>query len=196
MDNQIKKFLVVVDMQNDFITGTLSNPDAQAIIPNVAARIKQARENGETVIWTMDTHNDNYMNTQEGNRLPIPHCIKPQTQKCCNRYGTDEGWAITPALSPLPDDKFIEKRTFGSIELPMYINSRRAVSKISQSQVEITFIGICTDICVISNAIFTKTIMPEARIIVEAACCAGVSKQAHEIALSAMENVQIDVVRD
>lgn len=168
------KFLIVVDMQNDFITGALGSKEAQAIVPAVANKI---RSFSGTVIFTRDTHGEDYLSTQEGENLPVPHCIK----------GTD-GWQICEELRPYVAN-VVDKEAFGSVELPAVIRSFGEVE-------EIELCGLCTDICVISNAIILKAAFPEAKMRVYASCCAGVSKESHETALSAMRAVQIEVIKD
>ena len=171
----MQKLLVVVDMQNDFIDGALGTKEAVAIVPNVKAKI----ENFEgTVLFTRDTHFENYMDTQEGHNLPVPHCIK----------GT-EGWEIRPELEALRTTEAIDKVTFGSSELPEVLAKLNAENPIEA----ITFVGLCTDICVISNVMVTKAFLPEVPIIVDAACCAGVSPETHKNALEAMKVCQVKV---
>ena len=167
----MKKVLLVIDMQNDFIDGALGTPEAQAIVENVKKKI----ENFDGEVWyTRDTHPENYMETREGKHLPVPHCIK----------GTS-GWQITEALSGLACHRIIDKPTFGSTELQELI----AKEEIS----DITLIGLCTDICVISNAMLCKATLPEVEITVDAVCCAGVTPESHLRALAAMQMCQIKV---
>lgn len=171
----MQNILIVVDMQNDFIDGALGTAEAVGIVPKVAEKI--ANFQGK-VIFTRDTHEENYMETQEGKKLPVPHCIR----------GT-EGWQITSALGELVQDVCIDKPTFGSVELGLYLkelNETEAIEKI-------TLIGLCTDICVISNALLVKAILPEVEIAVDASCCAGVTPQSHENALEAMKMCQITI---
>ena len=171
----MQKLLIVVDMQNDFIDGALGTKEAVAIVPNVKAKI----ENFEgTVLFTRDTHFEDYMDTQEGHNLPVPHCIK----------GT-EGWEIRPELEALRTTEAIDKVTFGSSELPEKIATLNAEKPIESS----TFVGLCTDICVISNVMVTKAFLPEVPVIVDAACCAGVSPETHKNALEAMKVCQVKV---
>ena len=172
----MQNVLVVVDMQNDFIDGALGTKEAVAIVPNVKAKI----ENFEgTVLFTRDTHFENYMETQEGHNLPVPHCIK----------GT-EGWEIRAELEALRTTEAIDKVTFGSSELPNKLLAMNEVDPIES----ITFVGLCTDICVISNVMVTKAFFPEIPVIVDAACCAGVSPETHKNALEAMKVCQVQVV--
>ena len=173
----MRKLLLVIDMQNDFIDGALGTKEAVEIVPNVKKKIEEFTG---LVIFTRDTHFDNYMDTQEGHNLPVPHCIK----------GT-EGWEIRAELESLRTTEAIDKLTFGSSELgPMLV-------KLNQEEPieSVTVIGLCTDICVISNAMITKAFLPEVPVIVDANCCAGVSVESHENALKAMEVCQIKVER-
>ena len=172
----MQKLLVVVDMQNDFIDGALGTKEAVAIVPNVKAKIDGFEG---TVLFTRDTHFESYMDTQEGHNLPVPHCIK----------GT-EGWEIRSELEALRTTEAIDKVTFGSSELPDVLVKLHAENPIE----EITFVGLCTDICVISNVMVTKAFFPEIPVIVDAACCAGVTPESHKNALEAMEVCQVKVV--
>lgn len=166
------KYLIVVDMQVDFTTGSLGSAHAAAIIPNVVSKVKNF---DGTVIFTRDTHYENYMQTQEGKNLPVIHCI----------YQTD-GWQICQELRPYVSS-VIDKITFGSIELP-------DVLKNSGNEIEsIELCGLCTDICVISNAMLLKAAFPEVPISVDSSCCAGVTTESHNTALNAMQSVQITV---
>lgn len=171
----MRKVLVVVDMQKDFIDGALGTKEAAAIVDNVAEAVKSF--DGE-VIFTRDTHGDNYMETQEGRNLPVPHCIK----------GTD-GWQLDKKLEVLRTDamKVFDKPTFGSVELAEYLKAGGVPESI-------TLIGLCTDICVISNAMLIKAFMPEVKVRVIESCCAGVTPQSHSNALEAMKMCQIQVV--
>lgn len=171
------KILVVVDMQNDFIDGALGTPEAQTIVPKVAAKIDEYKKAGRAVIYTRDSHKPNYLDTQEGKRLPVPHCIR----------GT-KGWEIKDGLyreGCIIDDK----PTFGSTALHLYIltNYRNRFDTIE-------LVGLCTDICVISNAMMLKAHFPETRIVVDSSCCAGVTPESHTRALEAMKMCQIDIV--
>lgn len=166
--------LIVVDMQNDFIDGALGTKEAVKIVPAVREKIDAARAKGDTVIFTRDTHEEGYLSTQEGNTLPVPHCIR----------GT-HGWQISKAL-PVEDAVVIDKPTFGSKELGEYL--------VSLAPDRIELVGLCTDICVISNALLAKAFLPEVPVAVDAACCAGVTPQSHENALAAMACCQIEVI--
>lgn len=167
------KFLIVVDMQNDFITGSLGSKAAQAIVEKTADKIK---EFDGTVIFTRDTHFDNYLSTAEGEKLPVEHCIKDT-----------HGWQICDELKPYAE-KIVDKITFGSMDLPGIIKEYCAEPE------EIVLCGLCTDICVISNAMILKASFPEIKIEVDSACCAGVSEESHNTAIAAMKAVQIDIL--
>ena len=167
------KVLCVIDMQNDFIDGDLGTKEAEAIVENVKAKIELYRKNGDTVIFTRDTHSEDYMNTQEGKNLPVPHCIKGS-----------KGWEISEKLDTA-SDKIIDKPTFGSFELAEYISTLADVE-------EIELIGLCTDICVISNAMILKARFTETSIKVDSSCCAGVTPESHTNALGAMKMCQIN----
>ena len=170
----MKKALVIIDMQNDFIDGSLGTPEAQAIVLNVSERVKAAVQDGEKLIFTQDTHPKNYLQTAEGKKLPVEHCIKPS-----------HGWALTSSLIPYAKDAVVlEKPTFGATGLPQHVAGFD----------EITVIGLCTDICVISNAMLLKAFLPEAKICVDSKCCAGVTPKSHLRALEAMKMCQIDVI--
>lgn len=169
------KVLVVVDMQNDFIDGALGTKEAVAIVENVKNKLEEYKSRGDCVIFTRDTHFENYMDTQEGSKLPVPHCIK----------GT-HGWEITDKLCSC-DCKIIDKPTFGSTELGEYIKALDSVDSVE-------LVGLCTDICVISNALLIKANMPEIPVSVDSACCAGVTPESHNNALGAMKMCQIDVI--
>ena len=174
----MQKILVVVDMQNDFVNGTLGTKEAEGIVENVAAKI----ENFEGKIFaTLDTHQNNYMETSEGKKLPVPHCIR-----------MTNGWLIhekvMAALSN-KDYKTIEKKTFGSTKL---VNEIRKVK--GNDDIEIEFVGLCTDICVVSNVLLLKAYFPEVKLTVDASCCAGVTPETHKAALETMKMCQIDVV--
>lgn len=167
--------LIVVDMQNDFVDGALGTKEAVAIVPNVVKKIKDF--DGE-VIYTRDTHEENYMETQEGANLPVKHCIR----------GT-EGWEVCAEIKNLQKDDavVIDKPTFGSVELGKLLKERDEKEGITS----ITLVGLCTDICVISNALIAKAVLPEVPVYVDKDCCAGVTKDSHETALAAMRMCQI-----
>jgi nicotinamidase-related amidase len=173
------KFLVVVDMQNDFITGALGSPLTRAIVPNAVEKVKQAIENGDAIIFTRDTHELDYLNTPEGIKLPIEHCIK----------GT-MGWEVIPELMNLFVDEyytkvqFIDKPIFGSVSL----------LKLFSDNDEIEYVGVCTDICLVSNVLMAKSFYPGAKISVDASCCAGTSLDNHLSALDVMRSCQIDII--
>lgn len=172
----MKKILIVVDMQNDFIDGTLGSKEAIAVVDRVVARIQGFE--GE-IIATYDTHDENYMNTQEGKKLPVPHCIK----------GTD-GWKLNAKVQEALEKKgytAVCKPTFGSVKLVDIIREWGA------DDMQIELIGVCTDICVVSNALLLKTNFPEMQIAVDASCCAGVTPEKHLAAIETMRSCQIEV---
>lgn len=178
-------YLIVVDMQNDFVTGSLGTKEAEAIVPAAARRIEKALEQGEEVLFTRDTHGEDYLTTQEGKKLPVPHCIR----------GT-EGWEIVPQLAEYTAGRTpIDKPAFGSQYLGAILKARdEDLKKQGKPGVErVTLIGLCTDICVISNALLIKAFLPEAEVAVDAACCAGVTTESHKNALEAMKMCQIAV---
>ena len=167
------KYLIVVDMQVDFITGSLGSRLAMDIVPNVVEKVKNF--DGK-VIFTRDTHFDNYMSTQEGKNLPVPHCIKDS-----------DGWQICDELKPYADI-IVDKLTFGSIEL------QKLLEKFGEPIEKIELCGLCTDICVISNAMVLKAAFPEVPIAIASSCSAGVSVESHNTALDAMKAVQIEII--
>lgn len=159
-------------MQNDFTTGSLGSPHAAAIIPNVVDKVKSF---DGRIIFTRDTHGEDYMATQEGKKLPVMHCIKDT-----------DGWQIRDELKPYVQ-QVVDKVTFGSVDLP------HILSKSGDAIEEIELCGLCTDICVISNAMILKAAFPEVKITIDANCCAGVTMESHKTALDAMKAVQIEV---
>ena len=171
----MKNYLIVVDMQNDFIDGALGTPEALLIVD----KVKEITDNfdGE-LIFTRDTHGEDYMNTREGKYLPIPHCIKDT-----------HGWEITEKLKT-DGHLIIDKPTFGSCELADYLVAKNTKEPIGS----VTLVGLCTDICVISNAMLIKAALPEIDVRICAAACAGVTPESHKNALSAMKMCQIDVI--
>lgn len=172
-------YLIVIDMQNDFVDGALGGAEAQAITPNVA---RHAREFNGTVAFTLDTHGADYLETQEGRHLPVTHCVK----------GT-LGWQLVPELDVVRkarDARAFEKPTFGSVELARWLvaeNEREPITSIE-------FCGLCTDICVVSNALLAKASLPEVPIRLNPSLCAGVTPEKHEAALETMRSCEIDMV--
>lgn len=167
------KYLIVVGMQVDFITGSLGSDLATAIVPNVVNKVKSFEG---TVIFTRDTHFEDYMTPQERRNLPVPHCIKES-----------DGWQICEELRPYAKI-LLDKPTFGSVELPQFLKD------LGEPIESIELCGLCTDICVISNAMLLKASFPEFPIAVDSACSAGVSVESHHTALNAMRAVQIQVL--
>ena len=171
----MQNILIVVDMQNDFIDGALGTPEAVAIVPAAAEKI---RSFPGTVLFTRDTHTPDYLNTQEGRNLPVVHCVR----------GTP-GWELRPELQALCKTAPIDKPTFGSAKLGELLLAMDREDPIAS----VTLIGLCTDICVISNALLVKAFLPEVPVTVDAACCAGVTPESHRNALAAMKMCQIAV---
>ena len=169
------KILIVVDMQNDFIDGALGKKEAMAILPYVKKVIE--RFDGKA-FFTRDTHFDNYMQTQEGKKLPVDHCIK----------GSD-GWQIRAELDALRKTQPIDKLTFGAKELVDVLKAEKDIESI-------TFIGLCTDICVISNVMLVKAFFPEIPLYVDAKACAGVTPESHTRALEAMKVCQVEIINE
>ena len=174
----MKHFLIVVDMQKDFVDGALGSPEAVAILPRVVDKITSF--DGEVIV-TYDTHTEQYMSTNEGSHLPVPHCIK----------GTP-GWLLDAQVQ-----KALEGRTYQTVEKPTFGSTALAalVRDMAKDQpFTIELIGLCTDICVVSNALLLKAHFPESEIFVDAACCAGVTPETHRAALETMKMCQIDVI--
>lgn len=166
----MKKTLIVIDMQNDFIDGALGTKEAQTIVSNVKKKIKEYRDRGDEIIFTRDTHQNDYLNTNEGLHLPIEHCIE----------GT-YGWQIADGLE-IDNCKYIDKPSFGWTHWDKH------------SFEDIELVGLCTDICVVSNALILKATFPNAKISVDASCCAGVTPETHKAALITMQMCQINVI--
>ena len=167
------KTLIVIDMQNDFVTGSLGTPEAQVIVPNVKKKIEEYDAREDAIIFTRDTHFDNYLETSEGQNLPVKHCI----------MGT-HGWEIADGLE-VHCARYINKPTFGWTG---WETQRFEVGD------EIEIVGLCTDICVVSNALILKAMFPEVKITVDASCCAGVTPESHKAALTTMKMCQINVI--
>lgn len=174
---EMRKLLIVIDMQNDFIDGSLGTKEAEAIVENVKDKIRSY--DPQDVIATRDTHETDYLNTQEGKYLPVEHCIR----------GTD-GWQIRPDIAELLTDAVVyDKPTFGSTKMA---EDLKALSE--REELELELVGLCTDICVASNALLLKAAMPEVKISVDPACCAGVTPESHEAALRTMQSCQIQML--
>ena len=173
----MRELLLVIDMQTDFVDGALGSAEAVAIIPNVLREI--AKFDKSNIIATRDTHPEDYMQTREGKHLPVPHCIK----------GTD-GWQIHPAIAPAIDGCLvIDKPTFGSTALCEHI-----VKIAKDEDISVTLVGLCTDICVVSNAMLIKAALPEIEVTVVSDACAGVTPDTHTAALTTMKMCQINVI--
>lgn len=173
------KVLTVIDMQNDFIDGSLGTKEAQQIVPKVIERIKNF---DGRILATRDTHKENYLETEEGKKLPVIHCVRDT-----------KGWEIQPEIAELIGGNPIDKPSFGSVVLSQVL---KAVHENVEPIESVTLIGVCTDICVISNALLLKAYMPEVPIIVDASCCAGVTPETHIQALGAMKMCQIEIVNE
>ena len=188
-----KKILVVVDMQNDFISGSLGSPEAEAIVPYVAEKIRNADEN-TYIIFTQDTHGENYLETQEGNNLPVKHCIKDTN-----------GWEINDTILSAyyfndrvaeVDNHYIKKPTFGSIDLMFKLDRIVSNQHRLNNEIEIEFVGLCTNICVVNNVLMAKGYFPEVPIIVDARGCAGTTIEGHNCALQTMKDCQVNVINE
>lgn len=186
------KALIIVDMQNDFIDGSLGTPEAQTIVPKVIEKMREFEGYDTLLLFTKDTHYENYLDTQEGKNLPVPHCIS-----------MTDGWSINKDIASYAKtnnfftysskeiiNSRILKETFGSVDLAelLKMNAERID--------EVILVGLCTDICVISNALLIKAFLPEMKITVDAACCAGVTPESHKNALAAMKMCQINVINE
>ena len=166
----MKKTLIVVDMQNDFIDGSLGTKEAEAIVENVRCKIAEYQANGDEIIFTRDTHQQNYLETNEGRHLPVEHCI----------VGT-EGWKIADGLS-VDGAIYIDKPSFG------YTNWKDYYLE------EVELVGLCTDICVVSNALIIKALYQEIKVSVDPSCCAGVTPETHEAAITTMRQCQVEIL--
>ena len=174
----MKHVLIVVDIQKDFVDGALGTPEAVAMVPKAAEKIRGFEGD---IFVTYDTHFEYYMESAEGKKLPVPHCIK----------GTD-GWELDENISKALEGKSftsVEKITFGSVELPALVKNAAG-----DEDFDITLIGLCTDICVVSNALILKANFPEREICVDSSCCAGVTADTHDAALTTMKMCQINVI--
>ncbi|MBR6308649.1 MAG: cysteine hydrolase [Lachnospiraceae bacterium] len=175
----MRKALVVVDMQVDFTTGALANEEAVKVIPAIAKKVEAALNSGADVYFTRDTHYDNYMSTEEGKNLPVPHCIKDTA-----------GWEIVPELKALSEKNgvvIVDKPVFGSVSLGETLKETAAYD-------EVELVGVCTDICVISNAMIVRAFLPNTHVKVDASCCAGITVESHLNALEAMKMCQVEVI--
>lgn len=174
-EERMQEFLIIVDMQKDFIDGALGTEEAKAVVAKV--REKAECFQGK-VIYTRDTHQPDYLQTQEGKNLPVPHCIRETA-----------GWQIDAGLPVAGAFAVIDKPSFGSVELGEILREEDRRDQITR----VTLAGLCTDICVISNALLLKAFLPETEIVVDATCCAGVTPESHEMALQAMKSCQIQI---
>lgn len=177
--------LIVVDMQRDFISGALGSEEGRAIVPAVAARMRRAKEEGTPIVLTLDTHDTDYMETYEGGHLPVPHCIQGTT-----------GWALEPEIAAQCARGMMsfEKPTFGSLALMRHVQEFALLRGAPEGKgMTIELCGVCTDICVVSNAMLIKAALPEAELIVDSALCAGTTPANHKAALTTMKSCQIQV---
>ena len=182
------RILIIIDMQNDFLTGTLGTLEAQAIISNVVKRIRESKD--EMIIFTQDTHQEDYLTTPEGIKLPIEHCIEGTHgweihEEILNTWRQNKHTVVIPDV----ENNSFKKPVFGSVDLVKFLEG------IKEDIGEIELIGVCTDICVVSNALMIKNTVPDIRIVVDAKCCAGVTPQSHIEALNVMRMCQIDVLQ-
>ena len=176
----MKKLLIVVDYKNDFVSGSLGFPEAEALEPKLHKKVQDYLDAKDDVVYTMDTHGENYLDTREGQKLPVPHCIR----------GTD-GWQICEEVQERirPQDRIVDKVTFGAPDLPDIIRA-----ECGGMPEEIHLAGVWTDICVISNAMICKAAFPEVPVFIHERCCAGVTPESHATALEAMRACQIDIL--
>lgn len=175
----MKEYIVVIDMQNDFITGALGTPEAVQAVPHVVRRMDGALAAGRTPLFTQDTHGQDYLHTSEGGHLPVPHCVE----------GT-EGWALHPLIAPYAKQT-LKKETFGCVAL---VDLLREVSVDAGRNLDLALCGVCTDICVVSNALLLRAHFPEAKIGIYPDGCAGSTPARHQAALEVMRSCQIDML--
>ena len=174
----MKDILIVIDMQNDFINGTLGTKEAAAIVENTARKIADFHG---SVFYTQDTHDETYLQTQEGRMLPVAHCVK-----------NTSGWELAGPIKALAGDHVYEKNAFASFELAESLKEMNAAEPLNS----VTLVGLCTDICVISNALLLKAVLSETALYVDASCCAGTTPEKHRSALAVMKSCQITVINE
>lgn len=186
----MKNVLIVIDMQNDFINGALGTKEAQAIVSNVKNKIDEYYTRGYEVVFTRDTHQNDYLNTTEGKALPVKHCIE-----------NTDGWEISNELDTSIAHAIINKPNFGYVDWVSYLSDFNELEGedswlplVEECPERIEIVGLCTDICVVSNALILKAIYPETNITVDASCCAGVTPESHKAALTTMKMCQINVI--
>ena len=181
----MKNILVVVDMQHDFVSGSLGSDMAKAIVANVAKKIEHYNSLHSLVIATLDTHGENYLSSFEGTYLPVEHCIKGKTgHKICS-----------DVLNVLNKDAlYVEKDSFASLKLPLLIKDYLKDNNIEEKDVQIELVGLCTDICVVSNALLLRSSFPNTHITVDSACCAGTTAEKHLATLEVLKSCQIEVI--
>lgn len=180
-EDKMQRILLVIDMQNDFISGSLGTPEAVSIVSKVVEKIRDYKAKNDLVIYTRDTHFENYLDTQEGKNLPVVHCVKATW-----------GWELEDQIKALvtDEDPIYDKETFGSLALGEAL--REIMNR--EEDLVIEMVGLCTDICVVSNAMIIKANCPEVKMIVDATCCAGVTPQSHQAALETMRMCQISII--
>lgn len=176
----MNRILIVIDMQNDFITGSLGTKEAREIVPKVEKKIEEYQNNNDAIIFTRDTHKDDYPETAEGRKLPVKHCVK-----------NTDGWKIGLKVNPY-DYRIVNKSSFGYCNWEKIIFDYLTAKKYQDVTIEL--VGVCTDICVVSNALIIKALYPEINIVVDASCCAGSTPEKHKAALEVMKSCQIDVI--
>lgn len=194
----MRKILIVVDMQNDFIDGSLGTEDAKAIVPRVCQKLKNEVDK-TLILFTQDTHPENYLDTAEGKKLPVVHCVKNTEGWEINKE-VMEAYKSNPNRIQMGGGNSVLKGTFGSVHLARVIEDwikffkQNPNLKNNEPLEEIELIGLCTDICVVSNALLLKAYFPDIKITVDASCCAGVTSKLHNEALNVMNSCQIDVI--
>ncbi len=175
----MQKYMIVVDMQKDFIDGALGTPEARAILPHAVRRIEDAIREGRTLYFTLDTHYVDYLESHEGRHLPVPHCV----------MGTD-GWRLHEAIAPYAGTT-VKKSGFGSVALNELLKD---VAEHCGANIDVSLLGVCTDICVVSNALLLRSFFPEATLRVFSDSCAGVTPETHQAALTVLRACQVEVV--
>ena len=185
----MKKVLIVVDMQNDFIDGALGTLEAREIVPNIKKKIEEYKDLGYDIIFTRDTHQENYLETTEGKNLPVKHCVK-----------NTDGWKISEELNTVIATHIIDKPTFGFVDWVTYLSEFNVIEGLYDNETQeimpekIEIVGVCSGICVASNALILKSLYPDTEITVDASCCACVTPDSHKAALLTMKMCQINVV--
>ena len=177
--------LILVDMQVDFVSGSLGSKMAMEIVPEVEKKIEHYNNEHSLIIATLDTHDKNYLNTLEGKYLPVEHCIKGT-----KGHNIEENLASKLNKNTI----YVEKKSFGSLELIDVIKEYLSANNIAEDEMQLELVGLCTDICVVSNAILLKAAFSNSKIVVDSACCAGTTKEKHLATLEVLKSCQIDVI--